>query len=378
MRHSLVIALSISLMTICSAAQADPRAQRSSQAGAPSIEVTFVLDTTGSMGGLIEGAKEKIWSIASKIASARPTPNLRVGLVGYRDLGDAYVTKAYDLSDDLDAVYEHLRAFKAQGGGDTPEHVGRALGEAVSTFSWSTSSKTMKMIFLVGDAPPQLHRDGWNYLKWAKKAGEKGLVVNTIRCGNMGRTGQAFQEIAQLAQGSFTTIDASGGMVAIQTPYDKEIETLNKALAATALYGGKGRRRAQSKAQRIGDMKGEALANRVKYQLGRKKRSSTPDAVGILDSSLGTAKNLAASPKALESLKADELPQALKKMSKKEQRAHVAKLAKKRQRLTTKLTKLSEARDTFIAGKKDAKSDSFDAQVMRDIKKRGAKFGLSF
>ncbi|MGZ4984173.1 MAG: vWA domain-containing protein, partial [Chthoniobacterales bacterium] len=28
----------------------------------PRIEVCFVLDTTGSMGGLIEGAKQKIWS----------------------------------------------------------------------------------------------------------------------------------------------------------------------------------------------------------------------------------------------------------------------------------------------------------------------------
>src|SRR5439155_9498717 len=41
----------------------------------PRIEVCFVLDTTGSMTGLIEGAKQKIWSIANEMTGARPTPD---------------------------------------------------------------------------------------------------------------------------------------------------------------------------------------------------------------------------------------------------------------------------------------------------------------
>ena len=54
----------------------------------PKIEVCFVLDTTGSMGGLIQGAKDKIWSIANEIVDAEPTPDLKIGLIGYRDRGD--------------------------------------------------------------------------------------------------------------------------------------------------------------------------------------------------------------------------------------------------------------------------------------------------
>ena len=64
----------------------------------PRIEVCFVLDTTGSMGGLIEGAKQKIWSIANEIVSAKPTPQLKLGLIGYRDRGDAYITQRFDLT----------------------------------------------------------------------------------------------------------------------------------------------------------------------------------------------------------------------------------------------------------------------------------------
>src|SRR6266403_2193346 len=64
----------------------------------PRIEVCFALDTTGSMTGLIEGAKQKIWSIANEMVSAKPTPELRLGLVAFRDRGDDYVTKDFDLT----------------------------------------------------------------------------------------------------------------------------------------------------------------------------------------------------------------------------------------------------------------------------------------
>src|SRR5512144_714199 len=64
----------------------------------PRIEVSFVLDTTGSMGQLIGGAKQKIWTIARQVVSGKPTPALKLGLVGFRDRGDQYVTKVFDLS----------------------------------------------------------------------------------------------------------------------------------------------------------------------------------------------------------------------------------------------------------------------------------------
>src|SRR2546430_12812575 len=83
----------------------------------PRVEVVFCLDTTGSMGGLIDGAKQKIWSICNQIAGGKPTPELKVGLVAYRDRGDQYVTKVFDLTDDLDKVHVNLMSFKADGGG---------------------------------------------------------------------------------------------------------------------------------------------------------------------------------------------------------------------------------------------------------------------
>src|SRR5215210_5514769 len=83
----------------------------------PKVEVVFARDTTGSMGGLIEGAKQKIWAISNQIANGKPLPALKIGLVAYRDRGDVYMTKVIDLNDDLDAIYGHLKGFQAQGGG---------------------------------------------------------------------------------------------------------------------------------------------------------------------------------------------------------------------------------------------------------------------
>src|ERR1700741_1772782 len=71
----------------------------------PQVEVVFCLDTTGSMGGLIEGAKQKIWAICNQIAGGKPSPDLKVGLVAYRDRGDEYITNVFDLTEDLDAIH---------------------------------------------------------------------------------------------------------------------------------------------------------------------------------------------------------------------------------------------------------------------------------
>src|SRR5439155_24056927 len=101
----------------------------------PKVEVVFCLDTTGSMGGLIEGAKAKIWSISNQIASGKPTPELKIGLVAYRDKGDAYVTQVHDLTGDLDAVHAKLKTFQAAGGGVTPEHVTQGLWDPVHMIS---------------------------------------------------------------------------------------------------------------------------------------------------------------------------------------------------------------------------------------------------
>ena len=168
----------------------------------PRLEVCFVIDTTGSMGGLIEGAKQKIWSIANDMIRAKPTPEIRLGLVAYRDRRDEYVTRTFDLTNDIDAIYGHLRSFQAAGGGDEPESVNEALQDAVRKMSWSQDRAVLKLIFLVGDAPPHMdYADGPKYPQVCQEAVKNDIIINTVQCGSIERTTPFWKEIAQLSEG---------------------------------------------------------------------------------------------------------------------------------------------------------------------------------
>ena len=160
------------------------------------IDVVFVLDTTGSMGGLIQAAKEKIWSIATTLASAQPAPEIRMGLVAYRDRRDTYVTRVVDLSGDLDSMYATLMDFQAEGGGDGPESVNQALHDAVHRMSWSQQSGTYKAVFLVGDAPPHMdYQDDVKFPVTLREAKANGIVVNTIQSGHDSSTTPAWPAV---------------------------------------------------------------------------------------------------------------------------------------------------------------------------------------
>ena len=98
----------------------------------PTVEVAFILDTTGSMASLIEGAKRKIWSIATTIIDDNPGADIRMGLVAYRDVGDEYVTKRVELTTDIQDLYAQLLELRARGGGDWPESVNEALHEGIT------------------------------------------------------------------------------------------------------------------------------------------------------------------------------------------------------------------------------------------------------
>ena len=223
-------------------APTSPPAKPEAQTTRPRVDLVFALDTTGSMSGLIEGAKAKIWSIASFVARAQPTPDVRVGLVAYRDIGDAYVTRVFDLDDDLDRVYRRLLSFRADGGGDEPEHVARALHQAVHDMTWSPrANNNVRLIYLVGDAPPHLdYRDGYDYVKAARAAAAQGIQIHAIRCGSDEETATVWRRIASLGHGEFLTINQDGGMHERRTPYDEELARLHDKLSDTVVAYGAG------------------------------------------------------------------------------------------------------------------------------------------
>jgi len=215
-------------------------AQHVSAAAQPKIDAVFVLDTTGSMGGMIAGAKEKVWSIARMMVTAQPAPNIRMGLVAYRDHGDVYVTKLTPLSSNIDSVYQALMAMVADGGGDTPESVNQALNDAVVKMAWDTDPHTYRVIFLVGDAPPHMnYKDDVKYPVTCAMAAKRGININTILCGGAEDAKKIWKEIATLANSDTFQVAESGGTVSTpDTPYDGILAALSMDLDGTRLYYG--------------------------------------------------------------------------------------------------------------------------------------------
>src|SRR5262245_20396616 len=106
--RALVLAGLVALSPVPSALAAPTESSGPDAKARPVVEVAFVLDTTGSMGPLIEGAKRKIWAIATAIVDEFPGAEVRMGLVAYRDIGDDYVTRVFNLTTDIQDLYAKL------------------------------------------------------------------------------------------------------------------------------------------------------------------------------------------------------------------------------------------------------------------------------
>src|SRR6266536_1738829 len=215
----------------------------------PRVDVAFVLDTTGSMGGLIDGAKRRIWSIARRIGEGRPRPDLRIALVAYRDKGDAYVTRTYDFTADMDDVFARLSELRAEGGGDGPEHVSAALHDAVHRLSWSSGRGRRTIVRVGGGAPDEHDQDGFDYRRHVGEARQRGIVVESIQCGDDAQTAEVWREIASAGAGTYARIDAQGGMPVRVTPADAELSRLNAEMASTVVAGGSAAERSETEAK---------------------------------------------------------------------------------------------------------------------------------
>src|SRR5688572_16407947 len=276
------------------------------------LEMVFVLDTTGSMGGLIDGAKQRIWGIINEVMQKPSKPRVRVGLVAYRDLGDEYVTKILPITEDLDKAYTTLMDYHAAGGGDTPENVRKALAEGVRSAGWSTpKNRLAQIVFLVGDAPPQNYNQEPDVLITTAEAVRKNMIVNTIQCGSLDGTKEIWQTIARRGEGKYFAIAQDGGVQAISTPYDTKLAELAAKLGKTYVtYGKKERRESNVAAQAASESritKDAVMGAQADRALNKAVNSFQYDGDLVQDVENQTVK--------IEDVKKDELPEDLQKLS---------------------------------------------------------------
>lgn len=337
------------------------------------VEVCFVLDTTGSMGSLIEGAKQKIWSIASQIAQRQDSPKIRFSLVGYRDRGDAYVTQLTYLNEDLDVVHDKLMKFQAGGGGDSPESVNQALNEAVTKIKWTKGEHVTRIVFLVGDAPPHMdYKQDVDYRVTCALARMEGITVNAIQCGVMKETIQPWKEIAEMGAGEYIALPQDGGVVAISCPQDKRISELTRELNRSVIPYGTLERQEQAM-WKVGNslklLEADSKMNSSRALCLSSHKGSAKAFLGNNDlvSEWGDKKVT------LENLKKDHLPEEYKKVDDKELVKVLGEKMKQRAKIKTEMDVLLAEREKYMAQEmaKNAKGvneNAFDVQVEKLLK----------
>jgi uncharacterized protein YegL len=177
------------------------------------LDVLFLLDSTGSMGDEIAQLQNNILNISSQIADRLRNADVRYGLVTYRDRGDAYVTQTTDFTPEVALFQANLNTVRADGGGDTPESLNEALHEAVHNVSWR-GDDTVKLIFLVADAPPHLdYPNDYDYAQEMVAAAQRGIKIHPIASSGLTSDGEfIFRQIAQYTMGHFIFLTYEQGV----------------------------------------------------------------------------------------------------------------------------------------------------------------------
>jgi hypothetical protein len=164
--------------------------------GARTIDVAFILDTTGSMSEEIASVKATIAKVATGLGQGQVS--VRIGLVEYKDRGDAFVTRVHPFATDVKNFAQSVADLSAGGGGDTPESVNEGIHVALTRLDWQDRS-VGRFAFLVGDAPPHLdYAQDYDYAADMKTASHRGIQVFTIAASGMDAVGQVvWRQIAQ-------------------------------------------------------------------------------------------------------------------------------------------------------------------------------------
>lgn len=169
------------------------------------LDVVFVLDTTGSMSSEIREAKETVRGLAATLSAQRSNETVRLGVVAYRDRGDAYLTQLHPLTADIDATFAALASLSAGGGGDSPEDLHSGLRVALQESGWSQGAE--KQVFVIGDAPAHAYTNEPGAAALAREARERGIVVHTIGCRSLSASGrEAFRTLAYATEGTYQHI----------------------------------------------------------------------------------------------------------------------------------------------------------------------------
>lgn len=205
------------------------------------LDLSLVIDTTGSMSDELKYIAAEIDGIAARVARKFPNVDQRYSLILYRDEGDKYVTRVFDFVKSVRDFRQTLSKQAAAGGGDTPEAMHVAL-EKSTELSWRDGN-TARVMFLVADAPPHDHHIDRTF-KAVRKLRERGVAMYPLAGSGVRDTAEFIMRAAAfMTKGRYLFLtDHSGIGNAHATPhapkFDVEpLDQLMTRMIATELAG---------------------------------------------------------------------------------------------------------------------------------------------
>ena len=173
------------------------------------LDVTLVIDSTGSMGDEMKYLTSELAAIATSLDTRFPGLDQRWGLVFYRDEGDSFVVESSDFQSPGKAANE-LSKRSADGGGDYEEVPDLGLARAAQ-LSWRDGS-VARMVFHVADAPA--HSQNLSRLLESIKAlRREGVHVYPIAASGVDERAEfAMRSEAQLTGGRYLFLTDDSGI----------------------------------------------------------------------------------------------------------------------------------------------------------------------
>lgn len=340
------------------------------------IDVAIALDVSGSMRGLIDAARLKLWEIVNDLSTAEPAPRLRVALLTYgNQRGSAqsgWARIETDFTDDLDLVSERLFALRSRG---ADEYVGRVLKLALQDLSWTGSPDALRLLFLAGNE--EVNQDPlFDYRHLALDAPRGEVQLSAVFCGvEQAPAAAGWREMAELATGRFATIDHHSRTLLVKTPYDEELAELGDLLSETFIglgKEGKGRKETQLRQDANARRHGLTVAaSRAVTKSGRyyspRWDLATAYRTGEVD---------------VYEVRTADLPPVMRRMEIDERMYYLEDLLAVRAELEARISELGRKRRGYVDGQMAARgidsSRSFDNVVRRTIRQEAERLGLAF
>jgi hypothetical protein len=332
------------------------------------IQAAILLDVSNSMDGLIDQAKAQLWNMVSTMGKAKcngATPKIEIALYEYgrttNSVRAGFVKQLMPFTTDLDSLSEMLFSLKTDGG---DEYCGQVIYTSLNNLAWDNSPGNYKVIFIAGNE--DFLQGSLHYKKACALAKQKGVIVNTIYCGDrMQGISEHWNVNDECGGGSFTNINQNEKIEEIPTPYDDQIITLNEKLNGTYIaYGNDGF--SKSASQKQVDAKNRSVNKSVEVKritVKSNKALYKNESWDMVDKYDGDKEIVSKINKAT-------LADSLKNKSNAEIEKIVIQKKKEREDIQKQITSLNGSRDKFIATEKSkTKSQNSKATLETEIEK---------